>query len=74
MLKSCKLPVCLIIPGSNGLEGTTQGVPLAMAMYTLTVTTGTLIHQLHSAYPIVSQVWYVDDVTDVGTCLSLKKW
>ena len=43
-----------------------------MAMYALAVTP--LIRQLHSAHPTVSQVWYADDATGVGTCSSLQKW
>ena len=68
-------PVHLIIPGSGGLvstESTTQGDPLAMAMYALAVLS--LIHRLRSAHPAVSQVWYADDATGVGTCSSLRKW
>ena len=62
-------------PGSGGLASTnctTQGDPLAMAMYALAVLS--LIHRLQSAYPAVSQVWYADDATGVGTCSFLRKW
>ena len=47
----------------------TQGDPLAMAMYALAV-----LPLIHSAHPAVSQVWYADDATGVGTCSSLRKW
>ena len=43
-----------------------------MAMYALAGTP--LICQLYSAHPAVSQVWYADDPTGVGTCSSLRKW
>ena len=75
-LNTYQHPVRLIIPGSGGLvstEGTTQGDPLAMAMYALAVLPLT-VHQLCSAHPTVSQVWYADDATGVGTCSSLRKW
>ena len=41
-------------------------------MYALAVLP--LIHRLHSAHPAVSQIWYADDATGVGTCFFLKKW
>ena len=53
-------------------EGTTQGDPLAMAMYALFVTP--FIHHLRSSDPTVSQVWYADDATGVGKCAALRKW
>ena len=74
MINTYQHPVCLIISGIGGLvstEGTTQGDPLAMAMYALAVTP--LIRQLHSTHPAVSQVWYADDATGMGTCSSLLK-
>ena len=43
-----------------------------MVMYTLAVLP--LIHRLRSAHPAVSQVWYSNDATGVGTCSSLWKW
>ena len=75
LINTYQRPVRLIIPGSGGLmstEGTTQGDPLAMAMYALAVTP--LIHHLHSSDPAVSQVWYADDATGVGKCAALRKW
>ena len=47
-------------------EGTTQGDPLAMAMYTITITP--LINRLESTG--IKQVWYADDATAGGdlTC------
>ena len=50
-------------------EGTTQGDPLAMAMYAF----GTLplITQLQG---IVKQCWYADDSAAGGDILSLKRW
>ena len=52
----------MIIPGNGEIastEGTTQGDPLAMAMYALAITP--LIHQLRSSCPCVQQVWFADD-------------
>ena len=76
LINTYQRPVRLIIPGSGGLmstEGTTQGDPLAMAMYALAVTP--LIHHLRSSDPAVSQVWYADDATGVrGKCAALRKW
>ena len=75
VINTYQRPVRLIIPGSGGLmstEGTTQGDPLAMAMYALAVTP--LIYHLHSSDRAVSQVWYADDATGVGECAALRKW
>ena len=44
-------------------EGTTQGDPLAMAMYSVSVTP--LIASLQDAH--VKQVWFADDATAGGT-------
>ena len=75
LINTYQSPVRLVIPGSGGLvstEGTTQGDPLAMAMYALAVIP--LIRQLHSSVTAMSQVWYADYATGVGTCTSLRKW
>ena len=53
-------------------EGTTQGDPLAMAMYALAVKP--LIDRLQSLCPTVKQVWYADDATGVATCSELRAW
>ena len=53
-------------------EGTTQGDPLAMAMYALAVKP--LIEKLKSDATNVKQVWYADDATGAGTCDDLKKF
>ena len=51
-------------------EGTTQGDPLAMAMYALAVKP--LIGKLQYLAPAVKQVWYADDATGAGTCDDLR--
>ena len=51
-------------------EGTTQGDPLAMAMYSINVTP--LIASLQD--PSVAQVWFADDVTAGGTLQGLYTW
>ena len=56
----------------RGAEGTTQGDPLAMAMYALAVKP--LIGELKSDAPGVKQVWYADDASGAGTCEDLRKW
>ena len=52
-------------------EGTTQGDPLAMAMYA--IATIPLIHKL-SELSQVQQVWFADDATAGGQLHRLKKW
>ena len=53
-------------------EETTQGDPLAMAMYALTVTP--LIDSLRHHHPNVSQAWFVDVATAAGQLTSLLQW
>ena len=53
-------------------EGTTQGDPLAMAMYALAVVP--LIKRLRVAVPSVGQIWFADDATAVGKLKLLHKW
>ena len=70
-----RVPVQMIIAGSGEIsstEGTTQGDPLAMAMYALA--TLPLIHRLQDTTPTVQQVWYADDATTGGSCLDLRAW
>ncbi|KAL5475504.1 hypothetical protein EMCRGX_G025326 [Ephydatia muelleri] len=54
----------------NSPEGTTQGDPLAMAMYA--IATVPLIEKLQSTN--TKQVWYANDATAGGTLLNLKAW
>ena len=51
-------------------EGTTQGDPLAMAMYA--IGTLPLVHQLHS--DDTKQVWFADDATAGGRVHQLHDW
>ena len=70
-----RVPVRMIIAGSGEIsstEGTTQGDPLAMAMYGLA--TLPLIRQLQDTTPTVQQVWYADDATSAGSSLDLRAW
>ena len=65
----------MVIPGSGEIcssEGTTQGDPLAMAMYALAITP--LIGKLHQHLPTCKQVWYMDDSTAAGSLGDLRKW
>ena len=51
-------------------EGTTQGDPLAMAMYAIAITP--LIHRLEDEH--IKQVWFADDATAGGDLFYLKMW
>ena len=69
------VPIRLFITGEGEIastEGTTQGDPLAMAMYALAVTP--LIRSLRLSQPDVSQVWYADDATAGGKLVPLLHW
>ena len=51
-------------------EGTTQGDPLAMAMYTLAVVP--LLHAIATQRAL--QVWFADDASAGGRLLALRSW
>ena len=51
-------------------KGTTQGDPLAMAMYAVAITP--LIHHLEGRE--IRQVWFADDGTMGGNLTHLKMW
>ena len=75
LINTYRAPVRMIIPGSGEIastERTTQGDPLAMAIYALAITPH--IHQLSSSCPGVQQVWFADDATGASTCTNLKSW
>ena len=50
-------------------EGTTQGCPLAMAMYALALSP--LVSEIR---PLCNQVWYADDATGCDTFAKLRIW
>ena len=50
-------------------EGTTQGCPLAMAMYAIALVP--LVKQL---LPLCKQVWFVDDATGCDKFPTMRKW
>ena len=75
LLNTYQAPVRCVIPGGGEIsssEGTTQGDPLAMAMYALAVRP--LIDILQSNSPTVKQIWYADDATGAATCSELRAW
>ena len=68
-------PVRCVIQGEGEVsssEGTTQGDPLAMGMYALSLKP--LIDRLQSHCPTVKQVWYADDATGAASCSDLRAW
>ena len=68
-------PVRLFITGEGEIsstEGTTQGDPLAMAMYALAVTP--LIQKLRQLKSDIHQVWFADDATAAGKLEPLLHW
>lgn len=74
-MNTYRAPIRCIICGDveiTSSEGTTQGNPLAMAMYALAVKP--LIGKLKWNAPGVKQVWYADDATGAGTCDNLRMW
>ena len=75
LINTYQAPARMIIVGSGEMastEGTTQGDPLAMAMYALAVTP--LIYQLRANTPDMQQVWFAEDATSAAFCSKLKVW
>ena len=71
LINTYRTPSRLFIDGDHILsrEGTTQGDPLAMAMYAIGMLP--LIHKLQS---VVAQVWYADDASAGGRASGLREW
>ena len=70
-----QVPIKLFIVGEGEIdssEGTTQGDPLAMAMYALAIRP--LIDKLRDAEPNARQVWFADDATAAGRLATLHQW
>ena len=75
LINTYRSPIRLFVTGSGEIastEGTTQGDPLAMAMYALAISP--LINKLKQLCPDVKQVWYADDATGASTCTKLRHW
>ena len=74
LINTYRAPNELYIDGDVILsqEGTTQGDPLAMSMYT--VATLPLIMSLKSEMNDVDQVWYADDASVAGKIMRLREW
>ena len=67
-------PARLLITGGKELvsaEGTTQGDPKAMGMYTLSMQP--LITALQY-FSDAKQCWFADDASGIGTIIDIKKW
>ena len=67
-------PARLIIIGGKEIrseEGTTQGDPLAMCLYAVSLQP--LIARLNAS-TLVKQCWFADDATGAGSLGELKKW
>lgn len=68
-------PVRMFVAGGEeiaSMEGTTQGDPLAMAMYALAI--APLINHLKEKTPNAKQVWFADDSNAMGRLKALNDW
>ena len=76
MLTNCyQSPIRLFVSGGGEVllkEGTTQGDPLGMAMFSLSMVP--LITKLMEDVDATFQVWFADDATGVGTLVNFKQW
>ena len=72
LINTYREDVHLFIDGDTifSQEGTTQGDPLAMAMYAVAITP--LIKSLENDE--IKQVWFADDATAGGSLTGLRKW
>ena len=72
LINTYREDVQLFIDGETLLsqEGTTQGDPLAMAMYAVAVTP--LFYRLK--FEATRQVWFADDATAGGKLVNLREW
>ena len=72
LINTYREDVRLFIDGETLLsqEGTTQGDPLAMAMYAIAV--NPLIHRLKQ--DTTKQIWFADDATAGGKLNNLREW
>lgn len=74
LINTYRAPARLFVVGGEELEsseGTTQGDPLAMSLYAVSLQP--LITRLTIASP-AKQCWYADDATGSGSLDGLKKW
>ena len=71
LINEYRVPTQLFVDGESLLsqEGTTQGDPLAMPMYVLAT-----VPLIRSLPETVTQVWYADDATALGTISHLREW
>ena len=75
MNNTYKAPVRMFVAEGGEIasrEDTTQGDPLAMAMYALAITP--LIKRLKEQVPTASQVWFADDSSAAGRLVALRNW
>ena len=73
-LRDKHLAACLFITGGEELisaEGTTQGDPLAMSLYAISLQP--LIKRLHVS-SAAKQCWFADDATGSGSLQDVRKW
>ncbi|EDO26574.1 predicted protein [Nematostella vectensis] len=74
VINTYRLPARLSVAGGKELvsaEGTTQGDPLAMSMYALSLQP--LISRLQAATQ-VNQCWFADDATGCGSLDDVRQW
>ena len=73
-INTYRAPARLIVIGGEELlssEGTTQGDPLAMSLYAISLQPLITLLGNHSS---AKQCWYADDATGAGALRDIRKW
>ena len=73
-INTYRAPARLFVIGGKELlssEGTTQGDPLAMSLYAISLQPLITLLGIHSS---AKQCWYADDATGAGALTDIRKW
>ena len=70
-INTYRAPARLIVFGGEESDGTTQGDPLAMSLYVISLQPLITLLGIRSS---AKQCWYADDATGAGALRDIRKW